>query len=501
MEAEVAELRKAVNKTQDADAAKKAAEEEEARNGYVVGSDTNMAGKWTNDGAAMQSKHGDFKYHVRGVVQLDFIGLDNNPGGIVVPGGAGTKDSVTFRRLRIGAEGTMYDQIDWVFEGDFALALQNLDPSSPAAPLTGLRSTPGFNQAGNTAGVFQPTTIFMTFKEVPILGNIRIGNQQSWLSLEHIESARFLDFMERAPIMDAFNGPNNNGYTPGISVFNNSENMRLGWQFGMYKNNAYDSGFPYDIGDSNYSYGGRVIGTPYYDEASNGRYLIHTGFGSELRTFDKNPAATQAGDNVRVRSRGDLRNTSSVLDPNFADTGNFFANNQVLLNPEIAIVAGPWLIQAEYEASFFNSAAVAKGGTSLGQVFFQGGYAEALYFLTGENRQYNRQTGVFNRVVPFENAFWAGPAGFGRGAWQLGARYDWLNLNSGLIHGGQSQNMTLGLNWFLNPNARFQFNYVCSWVNNTPYPAGAFPNGSLQGSLFSGSGVINSAGMRMDFNF
>ena len=40
-----------------------------------------------------------------------------------------------------------------------------------------------------------------------------------------------------------------------------------------------------------------------------------------------------------------------------------------------------------------------------------GGYAELLYFLTGEHREYNQQSGVFGRVVPkqtanFKNGTW-----------------------------------------------------------------------------------------------
>ncbi len=262
-----------------------------------------------------------------------------------------------------------------------------------AAPITGLRSTgliggvPN-NQGGNTISVIQPTTIFMTFTQLPVVGNIRVGNQQDWISLEHIESARFLDFMERAPIMDAFFGPNNNGYTPGISMFNMTPNKRAALELGIYKNNVYDSGFPYSVGTNALTYGGRVHCTPYYDEPSDGRYLVHMGIGGEYRTLDTEEAAATNGDNVRVRSRGDIRNASSTLDPNFADTGNFFAKSQGVLCPEMAIVWGPWLFQAEYAASYFNNAATSQrvvaalpgSGVSLGQVFFQGGYLEAAVF-------------------------------------------------------------------------------------------------------------------------
>lgn len=169
----------------------------------------------------------------------------------------------------------------------------------------------------------QPTTIFMTAKDIPVLGNIGVGNQQSWFSMEHIESARFLDFMERAPIMDAFSGANNNGYAPGVSVFNNTPDKNAGLQLGFYKNNVYDSGYAFDMGNA-WTLGGRAIWTPYYDEETKGRCLVHTGFGSEYRTMNRSLSPQNNGTNIRIRSRGDLRNASSTLDPNYADNPREF---------------------------------------------------------------------------------------------------------------------------------------------------------------------------------
>jgi len=469
--------------------------------GSVFGSDVGPGSSWANDGLTFSSRDGNFKTHLGGVVQLDVIGFANDmPGITAVPGGAGTQESVEFRRLRARADGTMYGFIDWVMEFDFALSLQNTDQLNASAPATGLRSFPtGVGvQGGNTINVIQPTTIFMTFKEIPVLGNVRVGNQQDWLSFEHIESARFQDFMERSPVMDVFAGPNNNGYAPGISAFNTTPNKLAGAQIGVYKNTAYDSGFTYNIGDA-WVYGGRLIWSPYYDEESKGRYMVHTGFGSEYRTFNDLVTSTTAFDNVRLRSRGVLRNAASTLDPNYTDTGNFYATSQTLINPELMVQMGPFLFQSEYMASWFNGAKPAKNvATNLGSVFFQGYYAECLFFLTGENRDYNRLQGVFNRVVPkvkFD------PREGTWGAWQAGVRYDFNDLNSGLISGGNASDMTFGLNWFLNANARFQFNYVLSWVNNAP-PV-TFPGtvGALNGSRFVGDGTINSFGARMDFNF
>ena len=122
------------------------------------------------------------------------------------------------------------------------------------------------------------------------------------------------------------------------------------------------------------------------------------------------------------------------------------------------------------------------------------------YFLTGENRSYNRQTASFVRVTPFENAIYARGVGLaGIGAWQLAFRYDWLDLNSGLVKGGNIHNLTAGVNWFLNPNTKIQLNYVAGFVNNTAPVAG--PNNSLNGSRFVGDGVIHSIGTRLAWDF
>src|SRR5690606_7764957 len=95
--------------------------------------------------------------------------------------------------------------------------------------------------------------------------------------------------------------------------------------------------------------------------------------------------------------------------------------------------------------------------------FFQGGYLQLMYFLTGEHRTFNKKLAALDRVIPNENVFWVrtadGAAAGGRGAWQVGFRYSALDLNDKRINGGLLHAGTIGINWFLNPNAKIQFNY------------------------------------------
>jgi phosphate-selective porin OprO/OprP len=475
-----------------------------ASQGTVVGADLNMTGKWTPNGAELSTKDGAFKTKLAGRVQAYSAFLVTpNPDQITsIPNGAtGVKDTYYFRRLRLGGYGTMWEQIDWATEFDIANTEFNVDPVAGGNnPATGLRSSTAFPAGGNIMSVVAPTDVWMTFRELPF-GSIRIGNQKEPIGMEHVQSSRFLDFMERSPLQDAFNGPNNNGYTPGMSIYNTTEDQRATWTVGMFKNNNYQNGFTYEVGNNNYGYNTRFTWTPYYDESTDGRTMVHVGFGSALRILDNEPAAYTGGTNIRIRARPNIRNIPSTLTSNITDTGNFYASNQLLLMPEFAMNYGPLTIQAEYEHCQLAGARATKtAGPALGTLNTQGGYVEVLYFLTGENKIYNRQQGAFGRVVPFENAYFARGVGLaGLGAWQLAFRYDWLDLNDGLLNGGNQHDLTFGLNWFLNPNTKFIFNYNACFIDNAP--AVASVNNSLNGSRFVGKGTLNSLGMGLVWDF
>ena len=44
-----------------------------------------------------------------------------------------------------------------------------------------------------------------------------------------------------------------------------------------------------------------------------------------------------------------------------------------------------------------------------------------------------------------------------------------MDLNDAGITGGEIDNITAGLNWYLNPNTRMMFNYVFSQVDRTTF--------------------------------
>jgi len=229
------------------------------------------------------------------------------------------------------------------------------------------------------------------------------------------------------------------------------------------------SAYAFDAGSQNNAFLSRVTWTPFYDEAAHGRYMMHVGFGTEY-------TGTTDGQ-LRIRTRGSLRNGISQYWPVTSDTGTFFCQDQINLNPEWALVAGRWHLQAEYMASFLQGATplAPVAGVRTNQ-YVCGYYAQVMYFLTGEHREYERKAGAFGRIVPHENFHFLRRNGRGsgsiltKGAWQIGYRFNELNLNSGFIGGGVQDDHTLGLNHFINPNMKIQYNFV---VSNRQFPNSA----------------------------
>jgi len=431
-----------------------------------------MSGKW-NNGLEFSSKNKDFKIHVGGRSQIDAVFFEDSPEGFAGAGGIGDQDSVNLRRGRLRVDGTMYKYYDFACEYDLVNEVNDNVGLQPPGEL-----------AGNIMAVPVPTDFWVTARELPWVGNFRIGNFKPPVGFEHLTSSRYLDFMERSFNQEAFYGPFDNGFAPGVMVYDTYAEERGTWALGGFKSTT--NPFAYGVGDGEYNATGRVTFLPFYDEASKGRYLLHLGMGGQNR--DTND------ERIRFRSRGSLRNGSpGPLNPVFADTGTFFADSQNLISPEVAVVMGPWLFQAEYTGSWVADAlgnTAPNVGVPQGSVYMQGYYVEALCFLTGEHREYERKSGNFGRVIPHQNASITrdacGNCNSAPGAWQVGVRYSQLDLTDKAIDGGKIHDVTVGLNWFINPNMKYQWNYVYMH-RDAP---GALPEGDVHG-----------AGMRLAFDF
>jgi len=217
--------------------------------------------------------------------------------------------------------------------------------------------------------------------------------------------------------------------------------------------------------------------------ATGENYNVHLGASGTyvISPADQGPEGSP-GHPVRLRDRPEIRVDSVRL----VDTGNIDADHSSVYGLEFG---GNWknfYLQGEH----FWFEVERRASANLPDPDFNGYYLQASWILSGESRRYNAATGSFQNprpLVPF-----SGNGGFG--AWELAARYSRMNLNfeegiagaaavPGSVRGGDQSVVTLGVNWFPNPNVKIMMDYLMIDVDRlnpagpgNTQPFGAPPN-------------------------
>jgi phosphate-selective porin OprO/OprP len=124
---------------------------------------------------------------------------------------------------------------------------------------------------------------------------------------------------------------------------------------------------------------------------------------------------------------------------------------------EAAALWGPVTVQAEYNKAKMKLHRDLTAPANFGQPEFWGWHAQAGYVITGESRCYDFCSGTFGSVIPASDC----------GAWEIAARYSAVNLIDDHVYGGRENNVTIGLNWFVNENVQIKFNYVRANIHPT----------------------------------
>jgi phosphate-selective porin OprO/OprP len=352
------------------------------------------------EGIRFDSSDGDFKLRIGGRTMNDWTMYDTDEDiRDSVNDGESIGNGTEFRRARLYIQGDIYQNIQFKAEYDFA------------------GSEVAFKD------------VYIQLKEVPFFGSLTVGHFKEPFSLEELTSSRYITFMERSLGIEAFVPSRNTGFMLSNAVFEE----RATWAVGAFRD-VDDTGDGFGR-DSPYNVTARLTALPWYmDEAQ----LMHLGFSYSHR-FRDDPDSV-----IQFRSRPEAH-----LGPRFVDTGEFEADGVDLIGPEAALVYGPFSLQGEYFGAFTDS-------EEFDDPNFDAFYVYASVFLTGEHRVYDMGDGAFDRVSPRRNFDWQG----GRGAWEAGFRYASLDLNDEGIEGGELDDFTFGLNWYLNPNVRLMFNYV-----------------------------------------
>ena len=396
MQAQMQELQRQVQEAKAAAASAKGSSSD----------DLDLKVKWKG-APELSSSDGKFKFKVRGRLNVDYNGIDQDEPITGDP----DVSAAELRRARLGVEGVVFYDVAYKFEVDFA---------------------------GDEVSV---KDAYLQYTGLPV--DITVGHFKPYNSLEELMSANYITFMERAAFIEAFTIDRQIG--GGLSY----EQKHWTAAAGAFSTTPEgEQGAFYDDGTT---FSARVTAAPINED----RKVVHLGASVRHRDAAGEPRDGLTENLFRYRARGaDLHLADRFIATPFIGEADTF------WGLEGAVVLGSFSVQGEYTQ---NEVDVASGIANANPTY-DGWYVDASYFLTGESRPYS--DGVFGRVK-VKNPVFGGSGGWG--AWQVAGRYDVLDLSdqaAAITAGGvvdcsacgEQKTWLIGVNWYLNDYTRLMLN-------------------------------------------
>ncbi len=343
-----------------------------------------------------------------GFFQADVGWISQDTANRMVPGIGNVRDGADFRRARLAATGNVAENVAYMLEMDFAF------PGHPTF-----------------------MDVWGEVSDLDLVQNLRVGQYRNPFGLDGLTSVKELTFLERGLPF---------AFLPfrqiGVMAHGVSEEEDATWAISGFRHPTDQFGA--NIGDTG-GYGMASRLTKLVVDESDG-LVVH--LGGAYSVIDP------SNNTVQYRNQPEffVGDAPTGATPFFVDTGVIAANIVNLFGAEFAATSGPWHAQGEVIYAVVDRSAASA-------VSFSGVSVQSGYILTGEHRPYNRKAAVLGRIVPIED-FRNG----GCGAWEVAARWSYLDLNDGGITGGQLNDLTAGLNWYLNRYAKLQLNYVHAFL-------------------------------------
>lgn len=316
------------------------------------------------------------------------------------------------------------------------------------------------NAVGSNANLID--TAFINYAFNPV-AQVRVGRFKQGFSLEELTSSNNIDFMERSYV---------NQFIPGKqlgAMIYGSPATGMTYSASLFRN-----GFNNNTAVGGGEAAARLTGN-FAEISGNKDMVVHVGVAGTSGSFDAIPTTSSSGgtgtdfnlvslrseargmSNIfRIRQAGQATGTEGFSAPSPSGT----KVDKQLVGLEYAVAYNDLKLQGEM-AEVKLDATDYQGATLSGKV--KASYIQVVYNITGEKWADSYKDGAFGGIK-IKNNFGSGN---GSGAWQVGLRfstYDGTDLYNATATGKRAgsekgDTTTLGLTWFLNPNARIMLNY------------------------------------------
>lgn len=241
---------------------------------------------------------------------------------------------------------------------------------------------------------------------------IVVGNQVAPFSMEDLTGSRYLSLTERS-IASAL--------SPGMLLGASWRTWRDRWSFhtGVFGDELSDL-------DRRRLPGQSVVTRFTFAPLLAKNAAIHVGLAGELREVED-------GEPVRLRARPGSR----LTDVRLADTQSIDGvDKSTTLGLELAVAFDRFKVQGEYTQMSLSDAS--------DDPIFGSNYVSASYLIGAEPYRYRASRGNFRRVEPRNK--W--------GALELTGRVANLDLDDGLVAGGEHREITFGINYIFDEHIR-----------------------------------------------
>jgi phosphate-selective porin OprO/OprP len=415
--------------------------------------------KFDDRGIHFETKDGNFTWSPNGRIQVasqyNFV---NDPADQQAPFLSDRpydlNSGMNIRRARLGMEGTFYKIWDYKFEYDFS--------------------------RGNGSVASGITDAFVRLNVDNAL-SFRAGSFKEPFSLEEAASNRYLTFIERHMSVNSF-VDNPNTYKTGIGVNYAVPRWQTGvafqtepvggWSFASSSVNSNVSTLGNGnqnrnngAGDMGWQGLARVTGRVWMEGdtkwlhigASGGRTHVNTQYAADGTLMNGGMQFfTFPGTNV---DRSNILFTGNLSDGNLNSATRREISSYDRMGAETQFVYGPASLQGEYLRTNINGVGYNNGE------HLTGGYVFGSLFLTGESKTYHVRNGAANRIRPIAPFQWNGP---GWGAWELALGWDYIDMSSGAVKGGQMEMLRFGVNWYPHAMVKLQSNIQHVLAINVP---------------------------------
>jgi phosphate-selective porin OprO/OprP len=359
-----------------------------------------------NGKLVFESRNGDFRWWFDSRIQVDAAMYFENKNAM--------SNGATFRRLTFALKAMLHKHWEAELDVDFAEAV---DTKSQVD--------------------LRDMFIKYTFPEINL--SLQVGNFKEPFGMERLNSSRLLTFLERSAVSNALPL----GRRIGLSARYWMEDFAQVTGAIM----GHEAGTRIDKGQRDEGVSTNLRGS--VAPINEHGHTLHIGLAGSYKIPD---ATSGLGPNTIEIS---ARTETYVFNPKFLHTGDIAeVNNYYRYGAELMYINGPFYAQSEVMGTTINR------WYGKPKVNLKGGYLMAAWMLTGETRYYYADEGEVGPIEAPKEPW---------GALELAARYSITNLNdlAAGVHGGQSNQLMLGVNYYPNSSIKIQFNY--STVNLDQY--------------------------------